>query len=378
MPHRNLFMVSTLAVLIIPTARGTPLDVSQVEASHVSSAVEIDVHTLNYQLGLPKNSIGNMELPELLAANDSQKSSVYQSGNGLSFGDNDQRASKDYNYWFSTKTFSATLQGNDTMLGLKARGETVTAGMESSSIMPGMLLGVAMTLGKSRIDDEAVNQGKHDIFSFSSSLYSAWKIGNGFIEASVAAGRARNKTSRMATEGGSTGHLHSTFYAETAHAHLLAGYVYNLNSDWSMTPLAEVNYNRVSFGGHEEKWDSNCVGPCTSPATDDPKSLSTMEGGLGFNLAGRWGHDTIKLVPFANVMGYYNFRDRQTSERAVYMTGIDQMIVTSPERSHGRLRVNIGMSMIVNDRLNLDFGIIRNQMKGYKNNSTNFKLRYSY
>ncbi|MCK5894458.1 MAG: autotransporter outer membrane beta-barrel domain-containing protein [Endozoicomonadaceae bacterium] len=359
------------SIIIAESAKDETQDIEK-----LIDTVKTDVDTLNHQLELPKNSVVDMKHPTSLAVNDIQESSVYQPDNGLSFGDNYKQVKDGYSYWFSAKTFSGTLQESNTMPGLKARGETYTASLESS-IMSGMLFGVAMTLGKNRIDDE-FNDGKNDISFVNGSLYSAWKIGDGFLEAGITAGRARNKTSRMATMNGNTGHLESMFYANTMHARLLAGNVYHLASTWTLTPLAELNYNRVGFEKRQEKWASDCQGACTAPTTDHPKALSTMEGGFGFNLASQWGNDSIKLAPFASVMGYYNFRDRQTSMRAVYTTGIDQMIVTSPERNRGRIRVNFGISMIVNDRLNLNLGIVHNQMKGYKANSANLKFRYAY
>ena len=264
------------------------------------------------------------------------------------------------------------------MSGFDASGESFTAGLETDGLMSGALFGAAMTMSKSRIDDDP-NQERNDIRSFTGSLYSSWRFDTAFLEAGVSFGRARNETRRMASVGGGTGHLESKYYASTTHARLLVGNVYNLSPNWTLTPLAELNYNRISFDSYTEKWDSDCTGTCTDPTTQyQPDSQSSMEGGLGFNLAGNLGHGRARLVPFVSIMGYHNFRRDTSSHRAIYTTGIDQVVITAPERNRGRARFSFGLSLILDHNFRLDLGVIRNQMKGYKNDSANLKLRYSF
>ncbi len=317
-----------------------------------------------------------LDFAALLAANDFNESPKYQSYEGLAFGDTRHRVRN--GFWTNFKAFSAERRDTDTMSGFDASGESFTAGLETDSFMSGALFGAAMTLAKSRIDDEP-NQERNDIRSFTGSLYSSWKFDSAFLEAGFSFGRARNETRRWATVGGGTGHLESKFYASTTHARLLVGNVYNLSPNWTLTPLAELNYNRISFDSYTEEWDRDCTGTCTDPTTKyQPDSQSSMEGGLGFNLAGNLGNGRARLVPFVSIMGYHNFRRDTSSHRAVYTTGIDQVVITAPERNRGRARFSFGLSLILDQNFRLDLGVIRNQMKGYKNDSANLKIRYSF
>ncbi|WP_211830435.1 autotransporter outer membrane beta-barrel domain-containing protein [Kistimonas asteriae] len=320
--------------------------------------------------------VAGLDFATLLAANDFHESPKYQSYEGLAFGDTRHRVRN--GFWTNFKAFSAERRDTDTMSGFDASGESFTAGLETDGLMSGALFGAAMTMSKSRIDDKP-NQERNDIRSFTGSLYSSWKFDSAFLEAGVSFGRARNETRRMATVGGGTGHLESKYYASTAHARLLVGNVYSLAPNWTLTPLAELNYNRISFDSYTEKWDSDCTGTCTDPTTQyQPDSQSSMEGGLGFNLAGNLGHGRARLVPFVSIMGYHNFRRDASSQRAIYTTGIDQVLITAPERNRGRARFSFGLSLILDQNFRLDLGVIRNQMKGYKNDSANLKIRYSF
>lgn len=357
----------------------TTMAVEKHDVSHTKSLiaeVKTEVEVLLDQLEKPAESTSSMGFASLLSANDFQEASTYQSYEGLAFGDSRNRVKN--GFWTSLKTSSATLEAKDDLLGFDAHGESFTAGMENSSLIPGVLFGAAVTMGNSKVTDED-SQKKTGIRSLTGSLYGAWKFNNKFIEGGVSLGRARNDMRRMATVASDTGYLESQFYASTVHARLLAGSIYNLTPSWTLTPLVELNYNRVGFDSYTEEWDSDCSGGCINPSTErQPDSQSTMEGGLGFNIAGNLGSETVRLVPFVSVMGYYNFRRDESSMQAVYMTGIDQMSVTASEMGRGRLRLSFGMSLILDDRFRMDLGVIHNQMKGYKGDSANLKIRYSF
>ena len=338
--------------------------------AEVKSEVDARIDTVE-----PTATTG-FDFSTLLAANDFNESLQYQSYEGMAFGDTRHRVRN--GFWTNFKTFSAKRQNTDTMSGFEASGKLFMGGLEMDNLMPGALFGTAIIMSTNRIDD-IPDQKRNDIHSFTGSLYSSWKFDTAFLETSVAFGRARNKTRRMATVGSDTGHLESEYYTSTTHARLLAGNTYNLSPDWMLAPQVELNYNRVSFGSYTEKWDRDCTGTCTDPVVRyRPDAQSSMDGGLGFSLAGNLVYGRARFEPFVNIMGYHNFRRDTSSQKSVYVTGIDQVVMTAPERSRSRARLSFGLSLTLDPGFRMDLGVIRNQMKGYKDDSVSLKIRYRF
>ncbi|HEK0906791.1 TPA: autotransporter domain-containing protein [Pseudomonas putida] len=230
--------------------------------------------------------------------------------------------------WIQSLYSDATQNNRDGVAGYNAYSRGIAVGADGK-LNDQLTLGLAYSFLDTDVNGSSGN--KTSVESHAFTLYSAYTLGNYFVDASLTYGLGDNEGKREIADTRAKADYDSNQLA----VNLVGGYTWHINPQLLVEPRVAARYSRVDIDGYREKGSSAAL------KVEDER-YEALELGAGVRVAGSYAIGVGTLEPQFKLMGYHDFAADQTNSTSTFLLGNTPFVTRGASAVRNSYEAGIG------------------------------------
>ncbi|CAK16558.1 putative exoprotein with autotransporter precursor [Pseudomonas entomophila L48] len=235
---------------------------------------------------------------------------------------------KDTGVWVQTLYSDATQQRRDGIAGYNAYSRGIAVGADGK-LDDQLTLGVAYSFIDTDVNGRSGS--KTDVEGHAFTLYGGYELGNYFVDGNLTYGFNDNEGKRDIAGT----RAKSDYDSKQLGLNLVAGYTWQVSSQWLVEPRLAARYNRVDIDGYKEKGSSAAL-------KIEDQRYEAIELGAGVRLAGSYALGAGTLEPQFKLMTYHDFAADKVQNTSTFLVGGTPFVTNGASTARNSYEAGVG------------------------------------